>query len=71
MDKRQTAEQKVLQHAANRTKAWHDAADRAAIRNEPWLATYYRNQAWRIENGKEWLDDVTVTAPLAPTVSRS
>ena len=34
MDKRQTAEQKVLQHAANRTKAWEDAAQRAETRGE-------------------------------------
>jgi hypothetical protein len=71
MGDRRTAEQKVLDHAINRTKAWEDAAQRAAIRNEPCLATYYRNQAWRIENGKEWLDDVIVTAPLAPATGRS
>ena len=71
MGDRRTAEQKVLDHAINRTKAWEDAAQRAEIRGEPVLAVYYRNQAWRIENGKEWLDDVTVAAPLAPTVSRS
>jgi len=57
---RSTPEQKVQEWMRNRTKAWIDAAERAEIRNEPTLATYFRNQAWRIENGKEWLDDVTV-----------
>ena len=71
MDKRQTAEQKVLQHAANRTKAWEDAAERAAIRNEPWLAQYYRNIAWQISTGKEWLADVTVKEPQALPEPRS
>jgi hypothetical protein len=54
---RRTAEQKVLDHAINRTKEWEDAAQRAELRGESALAMYYRNQAWRIENGKEWLDD--------------
>ena len=65
MKNRMTAEQKVLEYALARTKQWYEAADRAEIRNEPTLATYFRNQAWRIENGREWLDDITVTAPLA------
>jgi hypothetical protein len=60
---RSTKEQKMIDFAIARTKAWHDAAQRAEIRNEPFLAMYYRNQAWRIENGKEWLDDVTVKQP--------
>ena len=60
MDKRQTAEQKVLQHAANRTKAWDDAADRADLRNEPVLAMYYRNVAWEISTGKNWLDSAKI-----------
>jgi hypothetical protein len=64
--RRSTPEQKVLDFAITRTKAWDDAANRAEIRNEPALAIYYRNQAWRIANGKEWLDDVTVTAPIVP-----
>lgn len=55
-----TEAQKLLDHAAARTKAWEDAAERADIRNEPALAIYYRNQAWRISAGREWLDDVTV-----------
>lgn len=64
MDKRLTPEQKVMENSNTRAQAWHDAAARAEIRNEPWTARYFRNQAWRIENGKEWLDDITVTAPL-------
>lgn len=68
--KRSTPEQKMLDFAIHRTKAWHDAANRAEIRGETSLAIYYRNQAWRIENGKEWLDDVSVTAPLPPRVSQ-
>jgi hypothetical protein len=71
MDKRTTPEQRVIDYAIDRTKAWHDAAERAEIRNEPALAMYYRNQAWRIETGKEWLADITVTAPLAPAANRS
>ncbi len=39
-------------------RAFRDSADRAEIRNEPALARYYRNQAWLIENGHEWLDDI-------------
>jgi hypothetical protein len=71
MGERQTAEQKVLQYAINRTKAWEDAAQRAEIRGEPVLAMYYRNQGWRIANGKEWLDDVTVKEPQVPAEHRS
>jgi len=71
MENRLTAEQKVLEFFAARTKPWYEAADRAEIRSEPALAIYYRNQAWRIENGKEWLDDVIVIAPLAPKADRS
>ena len=71
MGDRRTAEQKVLDHAINRTKAWEDAAQRAEIRGEPVLAMYYRNQGWRIANGKEWLDDVTVAAPQVPATGRS
>ena len=68
---RSTPEQKVLEHAAARTRPWYEAANRAEIRNEPALAIYYRNQAWRVENGKEWLDDVTVADPLAPGAGHS
>ena len=37
MGDRMTAEQKVLNFAITRTKAWYDAAERAEIRNEPAL----------------------------------
>lgn len=62
--------QKILDFAKARTQAWYDAADRAAVRNEPVLATYYRNIGWKIENGREWLDDVVVTQPLPPRVTQ-
>ena len=39
---------------------FRDAADRFEIRNEPVTAMYFRNQAWRIENGHEWLEDANV-----------
>lgn len=57
---RRTAEQKVLDHAINRTKAWEDAAQRAETRGESALAIFYRNTAWRISTGKEWLADVVI-----------
>jgi hypothetical protein len=57
---RSTPEQKLLKFFAARTKPWYEAADRAEIRNEPVLATFYRNTAWRIEHGCEWLDDVNL-----------
>lgn len=57
--------QKLLEHADHRAKCWREAADRAEIRNEPALAIYYRNQAWRIENGREWLDDVKLAEQRA------
>ena len=60
MENRLTAEQKVLEHADNRAQTWRDAADRAEIRNEPALAAYFRNIAWEISTGKNWLDDVVV-----------
>jgi hypothetical protein len=63
--------QLIAEFISARTQPWYEAADRAEIHNEPALAIYYRNQAWRIENGREWLDDVTVTAPLAPRAHRS
>ena len=59
---RSTPEQKVLEHADNRAQTWRDAADRADIRNEPVLATYFRNLAWQLQSGKNWLDDVAVKA---------
>lgn len=70
MGNRQTPEQRVLDYAIARTQAWEDAAQRAEIRGESATAIYFRNQAWRQANGKEWLDDVTVTEPLAPTANR-
>jgi hypothetical protein len=63
--------QRVLEIANERTKPWYDAADRAEIRSEPATAIFYRNIAWEIENGREWLDDVTVVEPLAPRAGRS
>jgi len=60
---RSTPERKILERADNAAQTWRDAADRADIRNEPVLAAYFRNQAWRIATGKEWLADVTVKEP--------
>ena len=68
---RTTPEQKLLDYAIHHTKAWRDAAERAEIRGEFALAIYYRNQAWRISTGKEWLADVTVTEPPTPKANRS
>lgn len=59
--------QKILTFAQQRTQAWDEAADRADIRGERTTAIYFRNQAWRIANGKEWLDDVTVVATTSNT----
>jgi len=50
----------VLEYAQQRVQGWLDASDRAELRNEPAAAIFFRNAAWRIANGKEWLDDVTV-----------
>lgn len=55
---RSTPEQKLLDYAIHHTKAWQDAAERAEIRGEFALALYYRNQAWRVSTGREWLDDM-------------
>ena len=52
--------QRVLEIANERTKPWYDAADRAEIRNEPATAIFYRNIAWEISHGYEWLDDVNL-----------
>jgi hypothetical protein len=57
IDQRQDALQKVLVFAQQRAQAWLDAAVRAETRKEPALAIFFRNQAWRIENGRDWLDD--------------
>ena len=50
----------VLEYAQQRARGWRDAADRAELRDEPAAALFFRNAAWMIENGKNWLDDVTV-----------
>lgn len=56
MDKRQTAEQKVLALADTRAQVWLDASARAELRNEPVLAAMFRNLAWEISAEKNWLD---------------
>jgi hypothetical protein len=63
MDKRTTPEQRVLEHADNRAQVWRDAADRASLRDEPILATIFRNAAWEISTGKNWLRDVATSRP--------
>jgi len=50
----------VLEYARQRAQGWIDAAERAELRDEPATALFFRNAAWRIQNGREWLNDVTV-----------
>jgi hypothetical protein len=59
---RKSEQQKVQDRVDERAQQWKTAADRAEIRNQPALARYFRNQAWIIVNGKNWLDDVTISA---------
>lgn len=48
------------QTASKQAQDFRADAERAEIREEPALAVYYRNLAWLLENGHEWLDDVAV-----------
>jgi hypothetical protein len=50
----------ILEYTQQRIQEWSDAAECAELRNEHATAIFFRNAAWRIANGKEWLDDVTL-----------
>ncbi len=52
--------QKILDFANKRVEEWEAAANRAEIRGEKALAIYFRNQSWRIANGREWIDDISI-----------
>ncbi len=52
--------QKILDFANKRVEEWDAAANRAEIRGEKALAIYFRNQSWRIANGREWIDDISI-----------
>jgi hypothetical protein len=41
-------------------QALRDSADRFEIRGDIVTAQLFRNSAWRIEHGHEWLDDINV-----------
>ena len=53
--------QLLLEQTNKAAKEWHDMADRAEIHGNTASAIYYRNQAWRIENGREYIDDIIIT----------
>ncbi len=52
--------QKILDFAHKRVEEWEAAANRAELRGEKALAIYFRNQSWRIANGREWIDDISI-----------
>ena len=56
LDKLQT----FLESANKEANLLRASADRLDIRGEHASALLFRNAAWRIENGREWLDDTQV-----------
>ena len=52
--------QAFLESANKEANLLRASADRLDIRGEHASALLFRNAAWRIENGREWLDDIQV-----------
>lgn len=44
----------------HQAQALRDSAERFEIRGDIMTAQLFRNSAWRIENGREWLDDINI-----------
>jgi len=49
-----------LMHDIKQANELRASAERLEIRGDSVSALLFRNAAWRLENGKEWLDDVNV-----------
>jgi len=50
----------VVEYSQRRAQEWMESAERAEIRNEPATAMLFRQTAWAVENGREWLDTAAI-----------